>query len=83
MNNLTPFRRFCNGLHHIRNEFNENLDEMLVLAEVMALKANSIEVDGDTYYVTATGPLEEVIPVLHAQLEKLERINRQKKEGFN
>jgi hypothetical protein len=77
---LTPFRQFCNGLHQIRSDTNELLDEMLAFAEVMALKQNSIEFDenGGFFFITATGSLEEVIPTMYKQLEKLERIKNQR-----
>ena len=76
---MTPFRRFCNGLHQVRADFNEQLDEMLAFAEVMARKQNAVELDENGFfYVTAAGPLEEIIPVLHQQIEKLERIKRQR-----
>lgn len=76
---LTPFQRFCNGLKHIRSEFNESLDEMLAFAEVMARKQNSVELDENgTFYVTAVGTLDEVIPMLHQQIYKLERIRFQR-----
>lgn len=76
---MTPFQRFRNGLHHIRAEFNEELDEMLAFAEVMARKQNAIELDEHGFfYVTAAGPLEEIIPVVRQQVEKLERIKKQR-----
>jgi hypothetical protein len=76
---MTPFRRFCNGLHHVRNEFINEIDEMLAFAEVMAMKQNSIELDENGFfYSTAAGPLDEIIPVLHKQIEKLERIKTQR-----
>lgn len=76
---MTPFRRFCNGLHQVRADFNEQLDEMLAFAEVMARKQNAVELDENGFfYVTAAGPLEEIIPVMQQQIEKLERIKRQR-----
>ena len=76
---MTPFRRFCNGLHHIRQEFNEEISEMLAFAEVMAQKQNAIELDENGFfYSTAAGPLDEVIVTLHKQIDKLERIKKQR-----
>jgi hypothetical protein len=76
---VTPFQRFCNGLHSVRADFNESLDEMLAFAEIMARKQNSVELDENGFfYVTAAGPLDEIIPVMHKQLEKLERIKKQR-----
>lgn len=81
---LTPFRRFTNGLHHVKAEFLENIDEMLAFAEVMALKQNCIELDNDgVFYVSAAGTLEEVIPVMYHQIERLERIKKQKEDSGN
>jgi hypothetical protein len=78
---VTPFQRLRNGLLQIRQDTNELLEEALAFTEVMAMKKNSIEVDDDMFYVTAAGPLEEIIPVLYAQLERLERYQKQK--GIN
>lgn len=76
---MTPFKRFCNGLHHIRGSFNEEIDEMLAFAEVMARKQNAIELDEHGFfYVTASGPIEEIIPVMQQQIARLERIKKQK-----
>lgn len=78
-NAVTPFRRFTNGLHHVKKEFIENIDEMLAFAEVMALKTNCIEYDENgCYYVQASGPLEDVITIMYHQLERLERMKQQK-----
>lgn len=79
MNGISPFKRFCNGLHQVRSEFNEQLDEMLAFAEVMSMKQNAIELDeGGVFYVTASGQLDEVIPILQAQTERLKRIRNER-----
>lgn len=76
---MTPMRQFTNGLKHVRGQFLEDMDELLAFAEVLALKQNSIELDENgMFFVTATGPLEQVIPIMYQQLEKLERIKEQK-----
>lgn len=76
---VTPFQQFCNGLHHVRQDFNMQMDEMLAFAEVMARKQNSIELDENgQFYVTACGTIDEIIPVVQQQLERLERIKKQK-----
>lgn len=76
---MTPFKRFCNGLKGVRSEFNEQLDEMLAFAEIMSQKSNTVELDENGFfYVTASGTLEEILPTLKKQLEKLERIKKQK-----
>jgi hypothetical protein len=78
-NRMTPFRRFTNGLHQIRSDFNEQLDEMLAFSEIMAMKQNAVELDENGFfYVTASGPIEEIIPIMYKQIEKLERIKKQK-----
>lgn len=82
MNAMTPFRRFCNGLKHIRAEYNENIDEMLAFAEVMALKQNCVELDENgTFYVTSAGTIDEVIPIMRSQLERLERIRKERESN--
>lgn len=76
---MTPYRQLRNGLQQIRQDSNELLDEAIAFAEVMAMKQNSIELDEKgIFFVTASGTLEDVIPTLYKQLEKLERIKQQK-----
>jgi hypothetical protein len=76
---MNPFERFCNGIKHVQHEFNGEMNEMLAFAEIMARKSNAVELDENgTFYVVATGSLEEVIPTLMKQLEKLQRIKNQK-----
>jgi hypothetical protein len=80
-NVMTPFQRFRNGLLQIRGDTNELLDEMIAFAEVMANKRNTVELDENGFfYVQSSGPLEEVLAVMHKQVEKLERIKKQKDE---
>lgn len=78
---ISPFRRFTNGLHQLRNDFNDQADELLAFSEILALKENCLEMDDNGfYYVTASGPLEQVIPVVTHLLDKLERIQKQQKD---
>jgi type II secretory pathway component PulF len=73
------YRRFCTGIQHFRNEINDELDEMLTFAEVMARQQNMITVDENgIFFSTASGSLDEIIPTLTQQIEKLERIRRQR-----
>lgn len=73
------YRRFCTGVQHFRSELNDELDELLTFAEVMARSQNMITVDENgEFYVTAQGPLEHILPVMHEQISKLERIKRQR-----
>lgn len=77
---MTPFQKFVVGLRAAKMDVTEMLDEILAFAEVMARKTNSVELDENGFfYVTAAGPLEEIIPVMHKQIEKLERIQKQQK----
>ena len=76
---MTAVQRFLNGLNAIKTEFNAEIEELIAYAEVMARKQNSVDLDEQGFfYVTATGPLEEVIPTMEKQLQKLERIRAQK-----
>jgi hypothetical protein len=76
---MTPLQQFVNGLRGARMEFNEAMDELLGFAEIMANKQNTLEMDENgMFYVTTSGPLEQVIPIMHKQLERLERIQKQK-----
>lgn len=78
---MTPYRQLRNGLQQIKQDSDELLDEAIAFAEVMAMKQNSIEVDEKGFYfVTASGPLEDVIPTMYKMLDRLERIKKQKDE---
>lgn len=79
---MTPFQRFNNGLRHLKHELLENVDEMLAFSEVMSLKQNCIELDDNGFfYVTSAGPIDEIIPIVYKQLERLERIKQQKDQA--
>lgn len=55
------------------------MDELRGFAEILARKQNNIELDEDgLFYVTATGPLPDVIDTVEKQLIKLKRINDQR-----
>jgi DNA polymerase II small subunit/DNA polymerase delta subunit B len=76
---LTPFMKFLRGLQAANVDLKETFDELIAFAEIMAMKQNSLEMDEDgIFYVTATGPVEDIVPILHKQLERLERIQKQK-----
>lgn len=76
---MTPFHKFLNGLNAAQMDMNEMLNELRAFAEIMARKQNSIELDEDGFfYVTAAGKLEEVIPTIEKQLERLKRINAER-----
>jgi hypothetical protein len=76
---MTPFQRFLNGLNAAQLDFNETMTELRAFAEVMAHKKNSIELDEDgCFYVSASGPLEEVINTVQKHLERLKRINEER-----
>lgn len=78
---MTPFQRFANGLHQIKSDTNEMLDEMLAFAEVMARKQNALEMDDNgCYYITVSGPLDHCIAASKAFLERLERMKKQRDE---
>jgi hypothetical protein len=81
---MTPLQQFVRGLQATKVDFNEAMDEILAFAEIMSNKANSIELDENgNFYVTATGPIEVVIPIMHKQLERLERIQKQKENRID
>jgi len=76
---VSPFEQFSRGIYAAQVEFNESIDELRAFIEVMARKSNSLDMDEDgKFYVIAAGPLEEIIPTLEKQLEKLLRIKKQK-----
>jgi hypothetical protein len=79
MSRMTPFQKFVRGLQAAQLDFDETMNELISFPEIMAQKQNTLELDEDGFfYVTAAGPIEEVIPVMEKQLEKLYRIRKQK-----
>lgn len=79
---MMPLDKFCRGLFAAQTEFNEAMDEIRAFAEVLANRKNTLDMDEDGFfYVTAHGPLEELIPTVEKQLEKLKRIKKQKDEA--
>jgi hypothetical protein len=79
MSRLNPFQKFVRGLQAAQLDFNETMTELTAFAEIMAQKQNTLELDEDGFfYVTAAGPIEDIIPVMEKQLEKLYRISKQK-----
>lgn len=76
---MTPFQKFLNGVTAAQMDMNEMLDELRGFAEIMARKQTTLDMDEDgTFYVTATGPLEEIIPAVERQLQKLKRISQER-----
>jgi hypothetical protein len=76
---MTPFQKFLRGLQGARMDLAETFEELIAFAEIMSRKSNSVELDENGFfYVTAAGPLEEIIPTMKKQLAKLERIQAQK-----
>lgn len=82
INGMTPFKRMANGLHHIRSDLNDQLDELLAFAEVMARKNNTLDLDENGFfYVTCSGTLEDIIPTMQRYLRRLERIKEEKESN--
>ena len=83
MATMTPFHKFLNGLHSVQHDFNEEMDELVGFAEVMARRQeNSIDLDEHGFfYVTSAGKIEDVIPTMEHQLQRLKRIKEQKDTG--
>lgn len=76
---MTPFMKFLRGLEAAQLDFNETMMELRAFAEIMSRKTNTVEMDEDgSFYVTASGTLDEIIPTLYKQVHKLERIKEQK-----
>lgn len=76
---MTPFQKFLRGLQAAQLDLSETFEELIAFAEIMSRKQNSIELDDNGFfYVTAAGPIEEIVPTMKKQLEKLERIEQQK-----
>lgn len=79
---MSPFQQFTRGLLAAQVEFNETIDELRAFSEVMALKKNNLDMDENGFfYMTVSGPLDEVIPSVEKNLDKLKRIKKQKDEA--
>ena len=67
----------------MRHDFNEEMDELIGFAEVMARRQeNSIDLDENGFfYVTSAGKIEDVILTVENQLQRLKRIKEQKDIG--
>lgn len=66
-------------LESYKKQMNEDMDELIGGATLLSARPNYLTVDEHGYYhVQASGPIEEIIPALIKQVEKLQRIKQQK-----
>ena len=76
---MLPLIRFKDLLTTYKAQIDEDLDELIMAAEIIGTRPNYVLMDEHGYYhVQTSGHLEEVIINLRRQLEKLERIQVQK-----
>lgn len=75
----SPLTRFRDMLMLHKKQLDEDYEEIIMAAEIIASRPNYVLMDETGYYhVQSSGTLEEVVTSLHKQLEKLERIKAQK-----
>ena len=71
----TPMTRFKRVLEQLQAELNEEIDEMIMTADIIGSRPNYLTVDEQGYYhVQASGQIDDVIKSLANLLAKLERI---------
>mgnify|MGYP000217045918 CR=1 FL=1 len=75
---MLPLERFTKALSAYKDEFDQQFDELINAAELVARKHNTIEREDDgTYYIQATGKLDAVINTLEVMLNKLKKTKEQ------
>ncbi|MFN7882547.1 MAG: hypothetical protein ACK5PF_05985 [bacterium] len=72
---MLPLSRLTEYLKGYQAEFNQQFDELIQAAEIVARKTNVIErEDNGQFLVQATGTLDQVIDTLETMLKKLYKI---------
>lgn len=72
---MLPLARLTEYLKGYQAEFNQQFDELIQAAEIVAQKSNIIErEDNGQFIVQATGSLNQVIDTLESMLRKLYKI---------
>jgi len=79
---MLPLIRFKELLENTKKRMNEDMEELITGATLLAARPNYLTVDEMGYYhVQASGPIEEIIPALIKQVERLQRIKQQKERN--
>ena len=72
---MLPLSRFVNALGAYKAEMDQQFDELIMAADLIAKKNNVIQREDDgTFFIQATGSLNECIDTLSVMLKKLEKI---------
>ncbi len=75
---MLPFKRFTEALAGYKAEFDQQFDDLINAADLISRKTNVIEREDDgTYYIQATGKLDEIIDTLTVMLNKLKKTKEQ------
>lgn len=75
---MLPLSRFVEALEAYKAEVGQNFDELIMAADLIAKKTNTItREDNGSFYVQATGTLDECINTLSVMLNKLKKIKEQ------
>lgn len=76
---MLPLQRFKDLLIAYQEQMNEDLNELVLGADLLASRPNYLTVDEHGFYhVQVSGTIDEVLKGLEAQLEKVKRIKAQK-----
>jgi hypothetical protein len=76
---MLPLIRFKEFLETMKDQFNEDMDEMITGATILGTRPNYLTVDEQGFYhAQASGTSLEVIQALEILLEKVKRIQAQK-----
>jgi len=75
MNVETPLTRFMSTLEATKAQLIEDIDEMIMTADIISQRPNYLTVDEKGYYhIQASGDIDDVIESLTKLLGKLNRI---------
>ncbi len=76
---MLPLIKFRDMLDNYKNQFMEDMDELIGAAHIIGARPNYLTVDEHGYYhVQASGTIKDVITALEQQLGKLNRIQAQR-----
>lgn len=71
----TPMTRFKTALESLQLQLNEEINEMIMTADIIGQRPNYLTVDEQGFYhIQASGNIDDVITSLTKVLEKLNRI---------
>jgi hypothetical protein len=75
---MLPLKRFVDALMAYKAEVDQNFDELIMAADLIAKKTNTItREDNGAFHIQVTGTLDECINTLTVMLHKLKKTKEQ------